>query len=196
MYWEKGVITCAPEAVETLPPGSHVGRVYRNGGDMAPAGNENVPCRRSPPQWRPSCQLSLTNDAPPFNSLVISNTKSSALDFTIMKISQSAALAPHLLNQATQLGRRLARLRLARRIKQTDAALRAGLSRNTAYRLERGDPGLAVGQVLRYLDAIAPGSTLLDLLSESDPALAALAARERTQRVRDLSATELDELDF
>ena len=28
------------------------------------------------------------------------------------------------------------------------------------------------------------------------PALAALAARERTQRVRDLSATELDELDF
>lgn len=113
-----------------------------------------------------------------------------------MKISQSAALAPHLLDQATQLGRRLARLRLARGIKQTDAALRAGLSRNTAYRLERGDPGLAVGQVLRYLDAIAPGSTLLDLLSESDPALAALAARERTQRVRDLSATELDELDF
>ena len=113
-----------------------------------------------------------------------------------MKISQSAALAPHLLNQATQPGRRLARLRLARGIKQTDAALRAGLSRNTAYRIERGDPGLAVGQVLRYLDAIAPGSTLLDLLSESDPALAALAARERTQRVRDLSATELDELDF
>ena len=113
-----------------------------------------------------------------------------------MKISQSAALAPHLLDQAAQLGRRLARLRLARGIKQTDAALRAGLSRNTAYRIERGDPGLAIGQVLRYLDAIAPGSTLLDLLSESDPALAALAARERTQRVRDLSATELDELDF
>ena len=81
-------------------------------------------------------------------------------------------------------------------IKQTDAALRAGQSRNTAYRIERGDPGLAIGQVLRYLDAIAPGSTLLDLLSESDPALAALAARERTQRVRDLSTTELDELDF
>lgn len=113
-----------------------------------------------------------------------------------MKISQSAALAPHLLDQAKQLGRRLARLRLARGFKQTDAALRAGLSRNTAYRIERGDPGLAIGQVLRYLDAIAPGSTLLDLLSESDPALAALAARERTQRVRDLSATELDELDF
>ena len=103
-----------------------------------------------------------------------------------MKISQSAALAPHLLDQATQLGRRLARLRLARGIKQTDAALRAGLSRNTAYRIERGDPGLAIGQVLRYLDAIAPGSTLLDLLSESDPALAALAAREMADFLREI----------
>lgn len=113
-----------------------------------------------------------------------------------MKISQSAALAPDLQDQVTELGRRLARLRLARGIKQTDAALRAGLSRNTAYRLERGDPGVAVGQVFRYLDAIAPGSTLLDLLSESDPALAALTARERTLRVRDLSTTELEKLDF
>lgn len=113
-----------------------------------------------------------------------------------MKISQSATLAPHLQEQSAELGRRLARLRLARRIKQTDAALRAGLSRNTAYRLERGDPGLAIGQVLRYLEAIAPGSTLLDLLAESDPALAALQAREQSRRVRDLTATELDELDF
>lgn len=78
-----------------------------------------------------------------------------------MKVSQSATLSPQLLEQSKQLGQRLARLRLARRIKQTDAAVRAGLSRNTVYRLERGDPGLAIGQVLRYLDAIAPGSTLL-----------------------------------
>lgn len=138
----------------------------------------------------------MTDGSPNPKLLVFSNTNITALDLPSMKISQSAALAPHLLDQATQLGRRLARLRLARGIKQTDAALRAGLSRNTAYRIERGDPGLAIGQVLRYLDAIAPGSTLLDLLSESDPALAALAARERTQRVRDLSATEVDELDF
>ena len=138
----------------------------------------------------------MTDGSPSPKLLVISNTNITALDFTSMKISQSSALPPQLLDQATQIGRRLARLRLARGIKQTDAALRAGLSRNTAYRIECGDPGLAIGQVLRYLDAIAPGSTLLDLLSESDPALAALAARERTQRVRDLSATELDELDF
>ena len=38
------------------------------------------------------------------------------------------------------------------------------MSRNTAYRLEKGDPGIAMGQILRYLDAIVPGKTLLELL--------------------------------
>lgn len=118
------------------------------------------------------------------------------LDLTSMKVHQAAALPSHLLAESTQLGDRLARLRIARKLKQTEVALRAGLSRNTAYRLEKGDPGVALGQVLRYLDAMAPGSTLQDLLNESDPALAALQARERTQRVRNLSAKELDELNF
>ncbi len=113
-----------------------------------------------------------------------------------MKVNQAAALSPSLLQESAALGQRLARLRLARGIKQSDAALRAGLSRNTAYRLERGDPGVALGQVLRYLDAIAPGSTLLALLSESDPALIALKSSEQSRRVRGLSSAELDELDF
>ena len=105
-------------------------------------------------------------------------------------------LSTRQLEECVHLGLQLARLRVARKVKQTDAALRAGLSRNTVYRLEKGDPGLALGQVLRYLEAIAPGSTLLELLSEKDPALVSLAARERTKRVRDMSAAELVELDF
>jgi len=113
-----------------------------------------------------------------------------------MKVSQTAMLSPRQLEECARLGRLLARLRQARQVKQSDAALRAGLSRNTAYRLEKGDPGLAIGQVLRYLEAISPGSTLMDLLSETEPALLALAAREKTQRVRDLSAAELKELEF
>lgn len=113
-----------------------------------------------------------------------------------MKVDLSAALPPHLLSECAQIGRLLGRLRVARRIKQTEAALRAGLSRNTAYRVERGAPGVALGQVLRYLDAIAPGCTLLDLLSANDPALISLASREATKRVRDLSTEELRELDF
>lgn len=118
------------------------------------------------------------------------------LVFSNMKVNQSAMLSPHQREECTRLGQQLARLRIARQVKQTDAALRSGLSRNTVYRLEKGDPGVALGQVLRYLEAIAPGSTLLDLLSEQDPALLALQARERTKRVRDLSAAELKELDF
>lgn len=118
------------------------------------------------------------------------------LDLTNMKVTQSTALPLSLLAESTRIGQLLARLRIARKVKQTDAALRSGLSRNTAYRLEKGDPGLALGQVLRYLEAIAPGSTLLDLLSASDPALISLATREETKRVRDLTADELQELDF
>lgn len=113
-----------------------------------------------------------------------------------MKVNQSTALSEPQLAESARLGQLLARLRLARQVKQTDAALRAGLSRNTVYRLEKGDPGVALGQVLRYLAAIAPGSTLLDLLSERDPALRSLAAREETTRVRDLTADERRELDF
>lgn len=113
-----------------------------------------------------------------------------------MKVHQSATLSPRQLEESARLGRLLARLRIARKVKQAEAALRAGLSRNTAYRLEKGDPGVAMGQVMRYLDAIAPSSTLLDLLSEKDPALRALDAGEKTQRVRGMTAAELKELDF
>lgn len=117
-------------------------------------------------------------------------------DLTNMKVQQSAVLSTHLAQEVVHLGRLLARLRHARKVKQVDAALRAGLSRNTAYRIEKGDAGLAIGQILRYLEAIAPGTTLAGLLLESDPALSALQARESTKRVRDLSAAELDDLNF
>jgi transcriptional regulator with XRE-family HTH domain len=113
-----------------------------------------------------------------------------------MKITQSAVLSPNLAAEARRIGAALARLRIARGVKQDQAALRAGLSRNTAYRLEKGDPGIAIGQLLRYLDAIVPGKTLLEFLSETDPALAALGAQEQRRRARELSKRELDEIDF
>jgi transcriptional regulator with XRE-family HTH domain len=113
-----------------------------------------------------------------------------------MRVKQIVVQKAELASQAQNLGAAIARLRLARGVKQHDAALRAGLSRNTAYRLERGDPGVAVGQVLRYLDAIAPGKSLLELLSESDPALILLRAKETRHRARELTQTELEKLDF
>ena len=113
-----------------------------------------------------------------------------------MKVTQSAVMNETLAAEAKKVGAALARLRIARGMKQEQAALRAGLSRNTAYRLEKGDPGVAMGQILRYLDAIVPGKTLLELLSETDPALAALSAKEQRRRASELSKHELDEIDF
>jgi transcriptional regulator with XRE-family HTH domain len=113
-----------------------------------------------------------------------------------MKVTQSALLNAGQTEEAKKLGSALARLRIARGVKQDQAALRAGVSRNTAYRLEKGDPGIAMGQILRYLEAIVPGKTLLELLAETDPAVSALGAKERRRRARDLSKHELDELDF
>lgn len=128
--------------------------------------------------------------------LVISILNELTIDLTIMKVNQAAALPEHLSNQAEQIGSRVARLRIAREIKQAEAAIRAGISRNTAYRIERGEPGLAIGQLLRYVDAIAPGTTLLHLLTEDDPALLKQTLQEQRQRVRGLTQAELDELNF
>ena len=113
-----------------------------------------------------------------------------------MRVSQAAVLPPELASEAEKIGARMARLRVARRVSQTEAALRAGFSRNTAYRLEKGDPGIALGQLLRYLDAIAPGKSLQRFLAEDDSAIAALEERERRKRVRPMSKRELDDLNF
>jgi transcriptional regulator with XRE-family HTH domain len=113
-----------------------------------------------------------------------------------MKRNESPLMSPNRLEEARQLGQKLARLRTARRIRQADAAARAGISRSTAVLLEKGDLSRTQAQILRYLEAIAPGVSLLSLLQEDDPSLLALAARETTQRVRDLGKAELQRLDF
>ncbi|MES2413172.1 MAG: helix-turn-helix transcriptional regulator [Pseudomonadota bacterium] len=88
--------------------------------------------------------------------------------------------------QSENLGKQLARLRQAYGVKQQDAASRAGLSRSTAYRLECGDHAVGLGEVLRYLEAIAPACTLQDLLGGMDPAMQAMDAQAETRhRVRD-----------
>ncbi|MCH7274003.1 MULTISPECIES: helix-turn-helix domain-containing protein [Burkholderia] len=113
-----------------------------------------------------------------------------------MKRDEQPLMSPERLQEARQLGEKLARLRIARRIRQADAATRAGISRSTAVLLEKGDLGRTQAQILRYLEAIAPGVSLLSLLKEDDPSLQALAARETTQRVREASKSELQRLDF
>lgn len=113
-----------------------------------------------------------------------------------MKLSELIVTPPNLLAQSRELGARITRLRKARRVLQSEAALRAGVSRPTAGRIEAGDPGRTLGQLLRYLHAIAPGVSLLQLVQESDPSLLALAEAEKTKRVRRLSDKQLAKLDF
>ncbi|WP_431288217.1 helix-turn-helix domain-containing protein [Roseateles chitinivorans] len=113
-----------------------------------------------------------------------------------MKVKQSSVLPYRQSTESERVGELVARLRVARQIKQADAAIRAGLSRNSAYRIERGDPGVAIGQLIRYVDAIAPGMSLTQLLTETDPALAYQQRQEQRQRVRSLTAEEMEELNF
>ena len=113
-----------------------------------------------------------------------------------MKRDESPLLSPARLREAQETGEKLARLRKARRLRQVDAAARAGLARSTAALIEKGDPGRTQAQILRSLEAIAPGVTMLALLQETDPSLLALSAREGTQRVRTLGKGELERLDF
>jgi transcriptional regulator with XRE-family HTH domain len=113
-----------------------------------------------------------------------------------MKRDEKQLMTPDQLVQAGLVGERIARLRRARNVLQSEAAVRAGLSRPTATLIEAGDPGRTLSQVLRYLGAIAPGMTLLQLLQGDDPSLVALAEREKRQRVRTLSEKERQKLDF
>ncbi|MGH8806569.1 MAG: helix-turn-helix domain-containing protein [Noviherbaspirillum sp.] len=114
-----------------------------------------------------------------------------------MKIDQRAAIAPHLEQLLKETGASLARMRIARRMPQRLAAERAGISRNTLSRIENGDPSVAIGQVMRYLETLGKGEVLARALeSESDPAVRSLAVQEKTRRARALSETELERYDF
>ena len=112
-----------------------------------------------------------------------------------MKKNEAPLLHTDQLASCKLIGASLSRLRKARRKLQSEAALRAGLSRATAVRIEAGDPGRTLGQILRYLEAVAPGTSLQQLIDASDPALLALEQAEQTQRVR-LSPAQHKALDF
>ena len=127
---------------------------------------------------------------------VISDYKQIKNVITDMKHDEVPLMTARRLTEAKELGAKLARLRVARKIRQADAAARAGLARSTAALIEKGDPGRTQAQILRYLDAIAPTLSLLALLQESDPSLQALIRAEATRRVRPLSSAGLNELDF
>lgn len=112
-----------------------------------------------------------------------------------MKRSQNTVMPVELVYEIKRFGERIARMRKARRIIQSEVAVRANISRETASRIENGDASVAVGQILRYINAISPGATFKTLY-ESDPAIELLAKSEKRQRVRRLTPKELLRYDF
>lgn len=113
-----------------------------------------------------------------------------------MKKAQNIAMPPHLIQGLKSFGEHLARMRKARRLLQAEVAVRANISRETASRIENGDAAIAIGQIVRYLDVIAPGADLSRLYETQDTALAMLESTEKRQRARKLSPKTLAEYDF
>jgi len=84
-----------------------------------------------------------------------------------MSALKSGSLAANHASEMARIGGTIAKLRRSNKMKQEVAALQAGLSRDTAYRIEKGESNIAIGQIYRYLDAISPGLSLSDVLTEN-----------------------------
>lgn len=113
-----------------------------------------------------------------------------------MKRTQQDLLSSDLSRQLSDLGYVLAQSRIARKIPQSEVAVRANISRNTVSRIENGDAGVAIGQILRYLSVVRPGATLTDVMGKKDHAVQAVKSLQRPRRARPLSNKELEEYDF
>lgn len=113
-----------------------------------------------------------------------------------MKRTQQDLLPSDLSRQLSDLGYVLAQSRIARKIPQSEVAVRANISRNTVSRIENGDAGVAIGQILRYLSVVRPGATLTDVMGKKDHAVQAVKSLQRPRRARPLSNKELEEYDF
>jgi transcriptional regulator with XRE-family HTH domain len=89
-----------------------------------------------------------------------------------------------------RLGRELRAARLNRRIAVADLAVRAGTSPSTVARLEKGDPGVAVGTLADVLVALGLVERLADLVDiRKDDLGLALTSERIPQRGRSFAAT-------
>ena len=78
-----------------------------------------------------------------------------------------AALPFPLAKQLRDLGERLQLARLRRRYSATTVAARAGITRMTLYKVEKGDPGVSVGTYASVLRVLGLPNDL-DLLARDD----------------------------
>tara|TARA_R110002020_G_scaffold57596_3_gene158395 strand:+ start:5552 stop:5938 length:387 start_codon:yes stop_codon:yes gene_type:complete len=78
----------------------------------------------------------------------------------------------------TDLGQNLRQARLARRFSIAELATRAGVSERTLMRLEKGDPGVGIGNLASVLAALGSPAVLADLMSPENDAVGLSRALE------------------
>jgi len=82
----------------------------------------------------------------------------------------------------TGLGQNLRQARLARRFSMAELAMRAGISERTLTRLEKGDPGVGIGNLASVLAALGSPAVLADLMSPENDAIGLSRALEAVPR--------------
>ena len=105
-------------------------------------------------------------------------------DIYVMAKSSDTYISPYEVDQSLQaLGAHMARTRLARGDTQRLAAERCGLHVQTVARIERGDPGVAIGKVFTLLHMYGQTSRIFDL-SNTDQATEILYRHHLPKRGR------------
>ena len=69
------------------------------------------------------------------------------------------------------LGQNLRQARLARRFTMAELAMRADVSERTLMRLEKGDPGIGIGNLASVLAALGSPAILADLMAPENDAV-------------------------
>lgn len=84
------------------------------------------------------------------------------------------------------LGESLKKARLRRRLKMTTIADRAGISRETLAKIQRGDPGVGIGNYAAVIFALGLGTEWMNLADiTEDPVGQALDEERLPSRVRE-----------
>lgn len=94
-----------------------------------------------------------------------------------MKVSQKSRATETTAETLARLGLHLREFRLSKRMTHEQASQEAGFSRQTLSRIERGDPSVAIGQVMRYIELVQ-AQQVLQLPAEVD----LQAPRKRVRR--------------
>lgn len=71
----------------------------------------------------------------------------------------------------SDLGRNIKQARLARRFSIAELALRADISERTLTRLEKGDPGVGIGNLAAVLAALGNQAALAEIMSPENDAV-------------------------